>query len=71
MRMISKKELQFAKELGKHKGKWVAMYFKERRIIASGKTLETVQRQLAKKGVKDKDYVFHLVPTKPFIGYEA
>jgi hypothetical protein len=61
--MTSQQDLQFAKELAKHTNKWVALKVGERRIIASGKTLRAVQKQIEKQ--KEKDYAFHLVPSKP------
>jgi hypothetical protein len=66
--MAKEKITQFAKMLGEHPNEWVALKVKEQRIIATGKTLKEVQRQVAEK--KEKDYVFHLVPSKPLAMYE-
>jgi Family of unknown function (DUF5678) len=58
----------FARTLGAHSDQWVALNVEGRRIIASGKTLEEVQRKVTEKN--EKDYVFHLVPSKPLAMYE-
>lgn len=61
--MTNNKDLQFAKTLATYKGKWVAFNLEEHRIIASGRKLQEVQDQVEKNN--EKDYVFHLVPSKP------
>ena len=61
--MINQKDLQFAKELAKHTNKWVALKVREQRIIASGKTLRDVQKQVEKQ--KAKNYAFHFVERYP------
>lgn len=59
--MANKKDLQFAKELAKHKGKLVAL--KDTRIVAVGDNVEEVQKSAEEKKVKG--YALHLVPTHP------
>jgi hypothetical protein len=54
-------DLAFAKELAKYTSQWVAL--KDERIVASGKTLEDVQKQVRAKNVKG--YVFHYVERYP------
>ena len=66
--MMNQKDIQFAKTLAKYTNQWVALKVKERRIVASGKTLREVQEQVEKN--QEKDYVFHLVPSKPLAMYE-
>jgi hypothetical protein len=61
--MTNKKDLQFAKSLAKHKGKWVAL--KGTRIVAFGSDVEKVQKSAEKKKVKD--FVLHLVPTRRLV----
>jgi hypothetical protein len=67
--MNKQKDMQFAKELGKYADKWVALKVKGQRIVASGKTMQEVQEQVEKN--QEKDYVYHLVPSKPLIMYET
>ena len=66
--MTKEKASQFARTLGKYTNQWVALKVNEECIIASGKTLEEVQRKVTEKN--EKDYVFHLVPSKPLAMYE-
>ncbi len=65
---IKNKDLQFAHELAKHTNRWIALKVKEKRIVASGKTLREVQKQI--QNTEEKDYVFHLVPSKPLAMHE-
>ena len=60
---ISPKELKFAKELGKYSGQWVALQPKERRVVASGRTLREVKDIVDKK--KIRGYAFHFVERHP------
>ena len=66
--MTKEKASPFAKTIGKYADQWVALNVHEERIIASGRTLEEVQRKVTEK--QEKDYVFHLVPSKPLAMYE-
>jgi hypothetical protein len=63
--MAKAKISPFSWTLAAHSDQWVALNLHEERIIASGKTLEEVQRKVTEKN--EKDYVFHLVPSKAFI----
>jgi hypothetical protein len=51
----------FAKELAKYTSQWVAL--KNETILASGKTLKDVQKQVETKNIKG--YVFHYVERYP------
>jgi hypothetical protein len=54
-------DMTFAKELAKYTSQWVAL--KDERIVASGKTLQDVQKQVTTKNIKG--YVFHYVERYP------
>jgi hypothetical protein len=62
----TKKEIEFAKKLAKYQNRWVAL--RKNEILASGKTLEAVYKQVERK--KIKGHVFHLVPAHPLAVYE-
>jgi hypothetical protein len=53
---------KLAKKLWKYRDTWVALSAAGT-VIANGKDLKEVHRQVNKKGITD--YVFHLVPSKP------
>ena len=53
-------DLAFARELAKHKNKWVAL--QDKRVIASGNSVREVQEKVARK--KIKNFAFHFVPSK-------
>jgi hypothetical protein len=54
-------DVVFAKELAKYTSQWVAL--KNETILASGKTLKDVQKQVETKNIKG--YVFHYVERYP------
>jgi hypothetical protein len=62
----TKKEVEFAKKLYKYKNQWVAL--KKKEVVASGKTLDAVYKQVERKQIKG--HVFHLVPAHPLAVYE-
>ena len=65
MTQVSKKQsrddMAFAKELAKYTSQWVAL--KDEQIVAFGKTLKDVQKQVITKNIKG--YVFHYVERYP------
>lgn len=48
----------YAKKISKYANKWIALV--NRSVVAKGNTLQQVQREVERKGIKD--YVFHKVP---------
>lgn len=48
----------YAKKISKYANKWVALV--NRSVVAKGNTLQQVQREVERKGIKN--YVFHKVP---------
>ena len=54
------------KNIRKYGDKWVAL--SDKKVIASGDTLLEVKAKVEKK--KIKNFVFHLVSTKPLAMYE-
>ncbi len=57
---LTKEDIAFAKALARYRNKWVAL--QDRRVVASGGSVQEVQKKAERKGIKN--YAFHFVSSK-------